>query len=487
MRRRHWAGVVVAAALAAGAVAVVRLVHRPRHREPRPSVGAEITFAGASATDVETAIAEPMERAARGVPHVAHVEVRSTVGRATLSLTLEPGASAEQAFGDLVSALAHASTSFPDAAGFPTVARSLAPDGPRFVVTSDTLGPTDLRALLDDHLAPALQTVPGVAGVTTCGGMVDTIHVDLDAVRLRALGLGVVQAARDLEMALGTSSVSTAADLATLVLEDGSHRVLLRDVAVVREGGEPAACQAFGKGGPLVVGRVSWQADALAPPAKRVTEALAKQGGALPAGAHVAPFDFPPAARVRAYVQLAVAPTEERLARIASQLVARIGKVPGVADVLVTHTQGASAGIDYEVEMTLADGKDTAERAASVRQDVVRALAEMPDLRVITATDDAPPAVVRVLGPDLDGLARTAASLEAVLSRQPGVRGVLVLDGREAPELSATVDRAAAARLGVLPADADTLVRIAMHGRDVGDVVSGARRRPVRVRTIAPR
>ncbi|HEY9097983.1 MAG TPA: CusA/CzcA family heavy metal efflux RND transporter [Thiobacillus sp.] len=89
---------------------------------------------------------------------------------------------------------------------------------------------------------------------------------------------------------------------------------------------------------------------------------------------------------------------------------------------------------------------------------------------------------VKITGPDLDGIAALAETIEAVLKQVPGTRAVFgerVAGGRY---LDIDIDRAEAARYGVTVADVQRLVQGAIGGENIDTVVDGRERYPINLR-----
>jgi len=98
------------------------------------------------------------------------------------------------------------------------------------------------------------------------------------------------------------------------------------------------------------------------------------------------------------------------------------------------------------------------------------------------ATGIKSPIGVKVSGTDLDQLDRTAAAVEAVAKRTPGVSSALAERLTGGRYVDVDIDRAAAARFGLNIADVQQIVSGAVGGENVGETVEGVARYPINVR-----
>jgi Cu/Ag efflux pump CusA len=83
---------------------------------------------------------------------------------------------------------------------------------------------------------------------------------------------------------------------------------------------------------------------------------------------------------------------------------------------------------------------------------------------------------VKVFGPDLQELQRTADEIHGRMHTVPGVVDLQVESGGESPRLQIDVKRDEAARYGVPVADVSMVVEMALQGRVVGEVLHEGRR-----------
>ncbi len=89
---------------------------------------------------------------------------------------------------------------------------------------------------------------------------------------------------------------------------------------------------------------------------------------------------------------------------------------------------------------------------------------------------------VKIFGDDMDAMNATAAEISEVLEKVPGAEDVKVEQTTGLPMLTANIDRARIARLGVNVSDVQEVLATAVGGRDAGQLFQGDRRFGIVVR-----
>lgn len=191
-------------------------------------------------------------------------------------------------------------------------------------------------------------------------------------------------------------------------------------------------------------------------------------------------------------IELPAGTSLARTAEVASQVEARVRRIPEVEDVITnvgTAGQFAETGPQY-ASMIVRLKEHRRRRDVEVLRELQNApeTAQIPGARVVYSTAQVAgpvrPVEVRVLGDDLTLLARTADRIAERLRAVPGTRDVDVSVRIGRPELQVRVDRERASQLGLSTAAVAAILRNAVEGsvdtqlRLDGDEV------PVRVRMV---
>jgi multidrug efflux pump subunit AcrB len=289
-------------ALAAMLLGVFAVLVTPREEEPQIDVtmaNVIIPFPGASASQVESLVASPMEQVLGEINGVKHVYSVSRPGAAVLTVQFEVGEARNEAIVRLYNAVYSNRDWRPAGLGVldPIIKPKGIDDVPVLSLTLWTRdadrGAHELRQVA--HAIEAeIKRVSGTRNVYTIGGPDDTVHVLLDPQRLAghgltALGLAqslqaanVVLQAGDLVGATGVAPVQAGEflahrdDVAEVVvgLKNGQP-VYLEDVADVRAGpDQPEQYVKFGAGAAAKARGIELAGDAPA-----VTIAVSKQPG----------------------------------------------------------------------------------------------------------------------------------------------------------------------------------------------------------------
>jgi len=162
-------------------------------------------YPGQPAEEVERRVSIPLERALNGVPGTIRQRSISLFGLSLVTLTFEEGV-------ETLVARQQVTERIPDA-NLPT---GVTPDlGPlatpigeiyRYTLEGRSADPMLLRTLQDWTVRPALLRVPGVADVTSYGGLVKELHVEPDPARMAALDVVLDDLFTALSKASGNAS-----------------------------------------------------------------------------------------------------------------------------------------------------------------------------------------------------------------------------------------------------------------------------------------
>jgi hydrophobic/amphiphilic exporter-1 (mainly G- bacteria), HAE1 family len=147
-------------------------------------------YAGAAATEASRFVAEPVEEAIAATPGLVELRSVSRNGEVTTTARFAWGTDMAATVLTVRERLDNARAQLPESAERPTLLTS--DPGQRPIAVLGVTGKGDLRAvarLAEQVLARRLEQLDGIASVAVTGAPEDEIRVELDPVRLRALGL----------------------------------------------------------------------------------------------------------------------------------------------------------------------------------------------------------------------------------------------------------------------------------------------------------
>jgi len=245
-----------------------------------PTVTVTVSLPGAAPEQLETDVARKLENSIATVSGLKHLNTRIRDGSVLINASFVLERSLQQATDDVRSAVARVRGELPADIQEPIVSKEE-------LASQAILGYTvaqrqragsapamDQEALswfVDNELKRALLAVPGVGAVTRVGGVSRQVQVQLDPLRLQAMGVTALEISRQLrqiqtENAGGRTdlggteqplrmlaTVQTAQQLAALelTLANGRH-LRLRDVATVTDGVAEPRSSALLNGQPVV-------------------------------------------------------------------------------------------------------------------------------------------------------------------------------------------------------------------------------------------
>jgi cobalt-zinc-cadmium resistance protein CzcA len=166
-----------------------------------PTLQLLIQSPGRSATEIELAVAQPVEQAMLGLPGVRRVTSTLQPGVAQIIVAFEGDADpwrSRQLVGERLAALVG---EFPEGTGAPIVtsAAGRLQEIQELVLEGPAIDPMVLRDHAVQVLVPRLQSVPGVARIEMLGGAERTVEVSLVPERLRLAGASLAQVLEALE------------------------------------------------------------------------------------------------------------------------------------------------------------------------------------------------------------------------------------------------------------------------------------------------
>jgi len=284
IRRPVAAAVLAIAVFATGFFSVYQLDVDYLPDVTYPMIKIHIWWRGATPDEVETNVADPIERVMATVDNVDYLESSSIEGMYTLLVNFQYGVDVDTAYQDVIAAMGRIARQLPQDIDPPVIIKADPSQLPvmEVALSSETRSLVWLREWAENWLTDRVTTVPGTAGVEVVGGLQREIRVHLDPQRLTAYGLTAARIAKALyeenrEMFAGRVTVQTREIIArtmgefesieeirNIVVASGPKGmdVYLKDLATVEDSHEEMRLNTRFNGKPCVKLSVLKQAEA---------------------------------------------------------------------------------------------------------------------------------------------------------------------------------------------------------------------------------
>ncbi len=156
-----------------------------------PYAGIITSYTGVGPEDIENLITRPIEEAVSSVKNIEQVNSQSFQGASIITLEFKYGTDMDQADVDIRKNIDFMRDYLPPDADEPLTFIFDPSLQPIIFMTlsSNYLGPAELRRLSEETIEPLLERVEGVASVQTQGGLQRQININLNPVLLASYGL----------------------------------------------------------------------------------------------------------------------------------------------------------------------------------------------------------------------------------------------------------------------------------------------------------
>ena len=174
----------------AGAVSLVTIVQQQFPNIDFPTVTVRASYPGGSTTQIRDAIVKPIEDAIAGAPNLDHINTTVQQGQATLSAVFELTSNKTTDLVAVQQRLLLAQANLPADLPAPTVGTFDPAEATVITlgVSSPTLAPGTLSAIVTNDIVPDLEQVDGISNVNVGGSLTPAIEVQVDPHKLSAAG-----------------------------------------------------------------------------------------------------------------------------------------------------------------------------------------------------------------------------------------------------------------------------------------------------------
>ncbi|WP_374389026.1 efflux RND transporter permease subunit, partial [Sandaracinobacter sp.] len=222
-----------------------------------PMVQVIVSQPGGAPTEIETQVTQRIEGAVAGIGNVKSISSFVQEGSSFTNVEFHLGTPVDRAVNDVRDAVTKVRSDLPDGILEPQVNRVEIEGGviAYMAVSSTSMTLEQLSWFVDNNVAKALTSIPGVAQVSRGGGVSREVRVNLDPVKLQSYGITAAQVNNqlrqlNLDAPGGRTEISgseqavrvlggarTAQQLSeTRIAIGGGRDIRLADVAQVRDG-----------------------------------------------------------------------------------------------------------------------------------------------------------------------------------------------------------------------------------------------------------
>lgn len=242
-----------------GAIAFTRLPVDLMPELVYPTLTVRTDYSNVGPQEVEDLITRPIEEAVAAIAGVETITSTSSEGQSAVRVAFTWGTDLDEAADEIRTRVDRIRADLPEGSQPPRVFKfDLASFPILFLgVSSDAMGPIELREFTEERINRRLERIPGVASIDVRGGLRRQIQVNLDRDRMLALGLSADEITRmlreenlnrpagkveegNLDIFLRTVGEYRAAEEigATIVAVRDETPIYLRDIAEVTDGVE---------------------------------------------------------------------------------------------------------------------------------------------------------------------------------------------------------------------------------------------------------
>ena len=165
-----------------------------------PTLSITTEYENASPEEVEELISRLIEEAMSAVPGVEEVTSVSAEGRSNVRVTFAWGTDLDAAANDIRDRLDRIIPRLPEDAERPRLRKFDLASFPILILgAASNLDPIQMRDIIDNQVKYRIERIPGVASLDVHGGLNREIHVNLNAEKLKALGLPIDQVLNRIE------------------------------------------------------------------------------------------------------------------------------------------------------------------------------------------------------------------------------------------------------------------------------------------------
>ncbi len=284
VKRRIATSVIITALVVLGLYGLLKLPVNFLPDMTYPLIKVHIWWPGATPEDIDTEIADPIERQMATVDGLDYLESSSIEGMYTLQANFRYGVDIDVAYQDTLAAMGRVARQLPKEIDPPIIIKADPSQLPvaQLTISSEEIDLVKLRTWTENWLQDQLLSVSGVAGTEVVGGMKREIRVHIDPMALEKYSLPLTTVIKRLGqeniqqfggritegkrefIARTTGEYQNINEISSIVIanNDTAGKVYLRDIATVEDSNAEVRVITRLNGKPCIKLSVLKQADA---------------------------------------------------------------------------------------------------------------------------------------------------------------------------------------------------------------------------------
>jgi len=161
----------------------------------QPTINVRVNYTGVGPQEMESLVTRPLEQQLSAVAGLEQMNSTSSEGNSQISLNFTWGTDLNEAMDDIRTRIDRVRGRLPEDADPPVIQKFDPNQAPILGLALESIDGThdrvELREIAENVISPRMERVPGVAAVTTNGGLRRQIHVELSREKITALNLSV--------------------------------------------------------------------------------------------------------------------------------------------------------------------------------------------------------------------------------------------------------------------------------------------------------
>lgn len=220
-----------------------------------PTININASLNGANPEQLENEVAKKIEDSLASLNGIKNISTTITEGNVSINAEFRLEKAVQEAYDDVSSAVSSIQSQLPQSMSNPVINKVKTTDSPilTFAIKTKHMNETELSWYIDNNIAKEMLSLKGVGKVTRVGGVTREVHISIDPIKLKELGLtvgslstqlknlqvesssGKIEVGGAQQSIKATAKVTTAEELNKMEFYNGSKKVKLTDIATIED------------------------------------------------------------------------------------------------------------------------------------------------------------------------------------------------------------------------------------------------------------